>query len=129
LFVSEFRGDGLRELEDRRGILVVVRAWVLTFLLRELMQRLNPNMQLDWPVELGEVRDEECWLLDLLRHWLELDRLRHLDLLEQAASFVLAELGDVANAESVRSLDRNLERWRIIDAAHALHLGEGHEIA
>jgi hypothetical protein len=95
----------------------------------EGMEYLEADMELLGAVKLGEVGDEELWVLEGGRDALEVQKLGHLDLLVQPAADVLAEARHVANGECVGPLDGHLARLAAVERRHALDLGEGHIVS
>ena len=58
----------------------------------------------------------------------EFEDLRHLDLREDTAVLVLAEVGRVTNSKGVRTLDRDFARLTTVQFSHALNFSERYEV-
>ena len=94
------------------------------------VQRLDADVQLCWSVEFCKIGHEDLRLLKLLAQWLEVDDLRHFDLCIETSSLVQSlEVGNIADAECIGTLDGNFYGSRIVDSAHALNLLECDKIS
>ena len=95
----------------------------------ELMERLDTNVQLLWPIELGKVGDHELRLFQLLVKRFKVNKFGHLDLLENTTTLVCAKFGDVTNGERVGTFDGHLARRRVVQTLKTLDFSEGDEVS
>ena len=94
----------------------------------ELVECLDTNMQLLWPVKFRKVRNDKLGFLDLFAKGSEIHELRHLDLRVDTATLVCSQIRDITNGEGVRPLHSNFARSTTVETLHALDLGESHKI-